>query len=236
MMYVRAFAALVVCDALVAPAVTTRRASSLRAYKTPDLVSVFARLAETTCVSEDGRTQTAKAGKWIPAYAKRGDHVPAWVGALFPDGATDVGFDACHAALRALPYAAPLAAPPSEAARASVSADAARAFWAVAGGGESLALEACVAALEGMAPEGDGAMWDDYAEACNDVDVERVTDVAQVSFAEADWDDSLKDAGSAQLLGDVGAAPPPPPPGAGAPPPPPPPPGEVRTAGGLILP
>jgi hypothetical protein len=64
-----------------------------------------------------------------------------------------------------------------------------------------------------------------------------VTDVAQVSFAEADWDDSLKDAGSAQLLGDVGAAPPPPPPGAGAPPPPPPPPpGEVRTAGGLILP
>ena len=102
MMYVRAFAALVVCDALVAPAVTTRRASSLRAYKTPDLVSVFARLAETTCVSEDGTTQTAKAGKWIPAYAKRGDHVPAWVGALFPDGATDVGFDAFHAALGAM--------------------------------------------------------------------------------------------------------------------------------------
>ena len=67
-MYVRAFAALVVCDALVAPAVTTRRASSLRAYKTPDLVSVFARLAESANVLSSGLGVSLPGQLWTAIF------------------------------------------------------------------------------------------------------------------------------------------------------------------------
>ena len=249
-------AALAGVDGLVAP---PRRAARVAArlsaaVSVPDMVSVYARLAETTCVSEGGAAQSAAKPKWIPAYASRADassgetHVPTWVATIFGD-AREVDYDSFAAALDSLPYAAPLAAPPSETAAAGVSAKGARTFWELAGGEGTLSLETAVEKILEMAPEHDGVHWTDYEEAVRAKEADergRVTDFGMetLSFVDSDWEDSLNDEGAGQLLSDVGAAPPPPPPppGSGVPPPPPgqgvppPPPPEKKTAGGLILP
>ena len=70
---------LAVADGFQKPS-SIRQATKLSALTTPDMVSIYGRLSESTCVAEDGETtQTAKKPKWIPAYSFRKDHVPTWM-------------------------------------------------------------------------------------------------------------------------------------------------------------
>lgn len=210
-----------------------RRASARNAVRmslsVPDQVSVFGRLAETRCVAEAGDALTAAKPKWIPAYAARDDHVPVWRTALFGDR-SEIDYEIYENALAAMPFTAPLAAPPSEAAR-EFSRLGALAFWELLGGGDgALGLDAVAGRLLELSAENDGLHWSEYVESLTEMSETRSTEwteAASLSFsANDDWEDSLADSGSSQLLADIGA---------GGAPPPPPPPDDGRTAGGLYL-
>mmetsp|Transcript_2282 Transcript_2282/g.6490 ORF Transcript_2282/g.6490 Transcript_2282/m.6490 type:complete len:225 (+) Transcript_2282:217-891(+) len=208
--------------ALVAPPpARTERAARLKALTTPDIVSAFGRMAESTCVAEDGKSQTSAKPKWIPAYAERGGHVPAWRTHIFGDNDV-VDFDGFQAGLEAMEYEDGLHAPPSAAAR-SYRAPGGAAAWILCGGGDAdLKLADCAAALLELSPEKDGVHWSDFDDAARELEKERITDWALFKEDGDDWEASLSDDGSGQLLTDVGVATPPAPDASsGAPPPPP---------------
>ena len=79
--------------------------------------------------------------------------------------------------------------------------------------------------------------WSDFDDAARELEKERITDWALFKEDGDDWEASLSDDGSGQLLTDVGVATPPAPDASSGapPPPPPPPPAEKRTEGGLYL-
>ena len=85
---------------------TIRQATKLSALTTPDMVSIYGRLSESTCVAEDGETtQTAKKPKWIPAYSFRKDHVPTWMEVFA--GKESISLAEFEEGLQALPFVDP---------------------------------------------------------------------------------------------------------------------------------
>ncbi len=238
---------LAVADGFQKPS-SIRQATKLSALTTPDMVSIYGRLSESTCVAEDGETtQTAKKPKWIPAYSFRKDHVPTWMEVFA--GKESISLAEFEEGLQALPFADPWHSPKSEAAQVYSQAGG-RAVFALLGGEDSLSLDTCEEKLMELAPENDGVTWQDFQIALVELGQTRSRDWD--AFVDGGWEDLLEDddweaskddEGANQLMTDVGAAPPPPPPpppgGApppppgGAPPPPPPPP--QKTAGGIYL-
>ena len=113
----------------------------------------------------------------------------------------------------------------------------------------ALSVETVAVAFLEMSSENDGVQWSDVEQANNELGTIRSTEMASLRQDDADWEDSLTNEGSAQLLTDVAGVkqsltlsstppPPPPPKGARPPPPPGPPPalaGRQKTAGGLFL-
>ena len=240
-------ATLAIVDGFQKPS-TVRQATKLSALTTPDMVSIYGRLSESTCVAEDGETtQTAKKPKWIPAYSFRKDHVPTWMEVFA--GKESISLAEFEEGLQALPFADPWHSPKSEAAQ-TYSQAGGRAVWSLLGGEDSLSLDTCEEKLMELAPENDGVSWQDFQIALVELGQTRSRDWD--AFVDGGWEDLLEDddweaskddEGANQLMTDVGAAPPPPPPPppggvpppppGGAPPPPPPPP--QKTAGGIYL-
>jgi len=228
---------LAAAEGFLAPRTTVaqppRAAVRLCAARLPDRVSVFGRLAERECVAADGSTQTAAKPKWIPAYASRGAHVPRWRATLF-GAAAAIDYGTFEAALSGLDFDAPLAAPPSEAARA-FSREGALEFWELLGGADGdLGVDAAADALAALGGEDDGGLhWSHFEEALVDMSAVRSTDLAALGGGDGDWEASRYDEGASQLLADVGGGGE----GVGGDPPPPPPPddGERRTESGLYL-
>lgn len=220
--------------------------TALKALTTPDMVSIYGRLCETTCVAEDETTQLAKKPKWIPAYCFRKDHVPTWMEVF--GGKEHITLIEWEAGLQALPFAEPWHCGKNLGAAEAYSSAGGRAVWTLLGGDETLDIEAAEARLLELAPENDGVVWQDFQIALIELGQTRSRDWD--AFVDGGWSDLLEDddwesakddEGSNQLMTDVGGAPPPPPSGAppppppgGAPPPPPPPPPD-RTEGGIYL-
>mmetsp|Transcript_6180 Transcript_6180/g.18271 ORF Transcript_6180/g.18271 Transcript_6180/m.18271 type:complete len:235 (-) Transcript_6180:16-720(-) len=192
--------------ALVPPSSRVRRITTAQhAVKLPDIVSLFGRLAETTCVDDDGSELSAAKPKWIPAYTERGDHMPLWVASIFPAG-EPVDRTTFDALLEIMEFSPPLAAPASDAARGFSHTGAAALWTLLAQDGDSLDAPGMAAGLAAIATEGGGVQWSDYEEAVRDLEVERSSDLASLSFADDDWEASANDEGAGQLMADAGAA------------------------------